>query len=68
MVASYLPTVRYYRSSKASALALPVTAGLYGAMTIDSARRHYRGVIAWKGRLTATEGANTGGGRQCPRT
>ncbi len=68
MAASYFPTVRYYQSSKASALALPVTAGLYGAMTIDSARRHYRGVIAWKGRLMATEGANTGGGRQCPRT
>ena len=68
MVASYLPTVRYYQSPRASALALPVTAGLYGAMTIDSARRHYRGVIAWKGRLMATEGTNTSGGRQCPRT
>jgi hypothetical protein len=51
MTASYLPIVRYYRGSPVAALALPLTASLYGAMTIDSARRHRRGGVAWKGRL-----------------
>ncbi len=50
MAASYLPTARYYRVSPVTALALPVTAALYAAMTVDSARRHYRGAVAWKGR------------------
>jgi len=50
MAVSYLPTVRFYRASPATALALPLIAGLYEAMTIDSARRHYQGAIAWKGR------------------
>jgi hopene-associated glycosyltransferase HpnB len=50
MAFSYLPTARYYRASPATAFALPVTAGLYGAMTVDSARRHHRGAVAWKGR------------------
>jgi hopene-associated glycosyltransferase HpnB len=68
MAASYLPTVRYYRSPRASALALPMTAGLYGAMTIDSARRHYRGALVWKGRQIVAEGPDTSGDRQCPRT
>jgi hopene-associated glycosyltransferase HpnB len=51
MAASYLPTARYYRASQATALALPLTAGLYAAMTVDSARRHRHGAVAWKGRL-----------------
>jgi hopene-associated glycosyltransferase HpnB len=54
MVASYLPIVRHYRGSAATAVALPVTASLYGAMTIDSARRHRMGGVAWKGRLPDT--------------
>jgi hopene-associated glycosyltransferase HpnB len=53
MTASYLPTARYYRAPPATALALPLTAGLYAAMTVDSARRHYRGSAAWKGRPLA---------------
>jgi hopene-associated glycosyltransferase HpnB len=53
MAATYLPTVRYYGVSPATALALPAIAGLYAAMTIDSARRHRRGIITWKGRPTA---------------
>jgi hopene-associated glycosyltransferase HpnB len=50
MTATYMPIVRYYGGSPASALALPLTASLYGAMTIDSARRHRKGGVAWKGR------------------
>jgi hopene-associated glycosyltransferase HpnB len=53
MAASYLPTVRYYRASPAAALVLPLIAGLYEAMTIDSARRHYQGALTWKGRPIA---------------
>jgi hopene-associated glycosyltransferase HpnB len=54
MAASYLPTVRYYREPPATALALPLVAGLYTAMTVDSARRHRQGVTAWKGRQLPT--------------
>ena len=51
MGAAYIPTRRLYGRSGASAFALPVAALLYCAMTIDSARRHYRGRGgAWKGR------------------
>jgi len=50
MAASYLPMARYYRTSPATAAALPLTAALYAAMTFDSARRHYQGAVAWKGR------------------
>ena len=51
MGAAYIPTRRLYGRSGAGALALPVAALLYCAMTIDSARRHYRGRGgAWKGR------------------
>jgi hopene-associated glycosyltransferase HpnB len=41
----YLPTVRYFRLPPAWTLTLPLAAGLYGAMTIDSAVRDRRG--AW---------------------
>jgi hopene-associated glycosyltransferase HpnB len=54
MAASYLPTARYYRAAPVTALALPLTAGLYAAMTVDSARRHYQGAVAWKGRPVQT--------------
>lgn len=52
MVASYWPTIRFYRQPFASALLLPVVALLYTGMTIDSAWRHWRGVGGgWKGRV-----------------
>jgi hopene-associated glycosyltransferase HpnB len=54
MAGSYLPMLRFYRLPLAPlrALALPVTAVLYAAMTVDSARRHRAGRgAAWKGRV-----------------
>lgn len=58
LTASYVPMVRYYRINPLWALALPLAAGLYGAMTVDSARRHYRGAgAAWKGRTYSSAGA-----------
>lgn len=50
MTGTYLPMVRYYRLSPAWALGLPAAALLYAAMTVDSARRHRRGGVEWKGR------------------
>jgi hopene-associated glycosyltransferase HpnB len=51
MVATYLPIVRYYGLVWAWAFTLPVAAMVYGAMTTDSARRHWQGRGAeWKGR------------------
>jgi hopene-associated glycosyltransferase HpnB len=51
MSASYLPMLRLYRLSPLRAPGLPLTALLYAAMTVDSARRHYAGRGAeWKGR------------------
>jgi hopene-associated glycosyltransferase HpnB len=56
LTASYLPMVLYYRLHPWRALTLPVAAALYGAMTVDSALRHRRGVgAAWKGRTYAPE-------------
>lgn len=56
MVGSYVPMVRYYRLGAGWALTLPAAAALYGAMTVDSARRHHRGVgAAWKGRTYSEE-------------
>ena len=56
MTLSYLPIVRYYHLRPAWALSLPVAAGMYAAMTIDSGRRHRRGQgAAWKGRSYAGE-------------
>jgi hypothetical protein len=52
MSVSYLPMLRYYRLSVGRAPLLPVIAGLYAAMTADSARRHLAGRGgAWKGRV-----------------
>jgi hopene-associated glycosyltransferase HpnB len=51
---SYLPMLAYYRLSPLRAVTLPLTAALYGAMTVDSARRYRRGSGAtWKGRTYA---------------
>ncbi len=54
MAASYVPMLRLYRLSPARAVALPVVATLYLAMTVDSARRHAAGRgAAWKGRVAS---------------
>lgn len=54
MVASYIPTLRYYGVPVYHALLLPVTATLYLAMTWGSALRYWRGVRSlWKGRSYA---------------
>jgi hopene-associated glycosyltransferase HpnB len=54
MTVTYLPMLRYYELSPLRALSLPAVAALYGAMTVDSARRHRAGRGAeWKGRVAA---------------
>jgi hopene-associated glycosyltransferase HpnB len=54
MVASFLPTVRYYRLSPAWALPLPVTAVFYAQATALSAVRFWLGQGGqWKGRAQA---------------
>jgi hopene-associated glycosyltransferase HpnB len=56
MTTSYLPMVRYYQLSPLWALSLPLSAGMYATMTIDSGRRHRRGQGAtWKGRTYEKE-------------
>jgi hopene-associated glycosyltransferase HpnB len=51
MTGTYLPMLRYYRQPPWTAPLLPLTAGLYLLMTVDSAVQHYRGRgAAWKGR------------------
>jgi hopene-associated glycosyltransferase HpnB len=51
MSVTYLPINRFYGLSSLRAVTLPVIAGLYAAMTADSARRHLAGRGgAWKGR------------------
>ncbi len=51
MAVTYAPVLVYYGVSPLSALLLPLTACLYAAMTVDSARRHWSGSgVAWKGR------------------
>ncbi len=56
MTVSYLPMVRCYHLGPAWALTLPLAAGMYAAMTIDSARQHRRGQGAtWKGRTYVRE-------------
>jgi hopene-associated glycosyltransferase HpnB len=55
MSASFAPMLRWYGLSRWHAPALPAVAALYLAMTLDSARRHRRGVGAvWKGRRGGT--------------
>jgi hopene-associated glycosyltransferase HpnB len=54
MAGTYLPMLRFYRRPPAWALALPLVAAMYTAMTVDSARRHRAGRgAAWKGRVSA---------------
>jgi hopene-associated glycosyltransferase HpnB len=54
MALTYVPMLRYYRVTSASAVLLPFTASLYAAMTVDSARRHWFGSgVAWKDRSYA---------------
>ena len=51
MSASYVPMVRWHRVGAAWSLLLPVTAGLYTLMTVDSALAWRRGAGGrWKGR------------------
>jgi hypothetical protein len=53
MSGSFIPMLRLYRLSPLRAPTLPLIAGLYTAMTIDSARRHHAGRGGeWKGRLS----------------
>ncbi len=57
MIATYIPTLRFYGLSMAWALLLPFTGTLYLAMTINSAWRYYRGVrSAWRGRVYSADG------------
>ncbi|MFQ5984278.1 MAG: glycosyltransferase [Alphaproteobacteria bacterium] len=61
MAGAYAPTVAYYRQPRILAVLLPFAAALYLAMTVDSARRHWRGEGArWKGRHHSQ--GETGGG------
>ncbi len=58
MLLAYGPTMNYFGRPRIAALALPVTALLYTAMTIDSARRHWFGSGShWKGRDYRRQGA-----------
>jgi hopene-associated glycosyltransferase HpnB len=51
MILTYVPTVHHFGLKKVWSLTLPITALLYLAMTIDSARCYALGVrSAWKGR------------------
>ena len=51
---SFVPTLALYDRSARWGFALPIAGAMYGAMTIDSARRHYRREGAhWKGRAGA---------------
>jgi hopene-associated glycosyltransferase HpnB len=51
MAVSAVPTYRLYRQPVWLATFLPLAASFYGAMTLDSALRHWRGRGgAWKGR------------------
>ena len=54
LATSEAPTLRLYGLSPLRGLLLPLAGLLYAAMTLDSARRHWRGRGAtWKGRVAA---------------
>ncbi len=58
MAVTAWPVFRLYGQAPWRALTLPAAAILYGAMTFDSARRHWLGRGgAWKGRVSETPGA-----------
>lgn len=64
MAGAALPTVRHYRQNAAWSLLLPVAAGLYAAMTVDSARCAMRGRGGmWKGRAQAAARRARGGSK-----
>jgi hypothetical protein len=51
MIATYIPTLRFYDRSPVAAALMPAVATLYLAMTWHSAINHWRGAGAqWKGR------------------
>lgn len=51
MMASYIPTLRYYQLSPAWGLLMPLVGVLYLAMTWESAIRYWRGLRSqWRGR------------------
>ena len=51
MAAAYMPTLRDYGRTVPESLLLPVTAALYGLMTLESALNHWRGATSrWKDR------------------
>jgi hopene-associated glycosyltransferase HpnB len=55
MVATYIPTLLFYRRSVLWALALPLVGTLYLLMTVSSAVRYWRGLgSVWKGRHYAS--------------
>jgi len=57
MSATYLPVLRLYGLSRGRAGLLPGVMAVYGAMTLDSARRHRQGRGgAWKGRVIESDG------------
>ena len=52
MILSYLPTLKFYKQCRGWALALPLIATLYLAMTWSSAIRFWAGAgLPWKGRF-----------------
>lgn len=54
MLVSYWPTVRFYRLAPVWVLTLPLAAGLFLSMTVESAVSYWRGIRAeWKGRQYA---------------
>lgn len=56
MSALYAPVLRLYELRAWRAPLLPAVMAVYGAMTLDSARRHWQGRGgAWKGRVITTE-------------
>lgn len=58
MALAMVPTLRHYGQPPWLGLLLPLAAGLYTAMTLDSARRYHAGRGGgWKGRTQAHAGA-----------
>jgi hypothetical protein len=56
MVRTFHPMVRWYEQGSSTALLLPLAAGVYTLMTVDSALRFLRGAGgAWKGRTYGEE-------------
>lgn len=61
MVFAYRPTLVLYGQPAWAAFGLPIAALIYTAMTVDSARRHWRGRGgAWKGRYHHHRDTNPG--------